>query len=374
MIEIRTVESAQDRELFLSLPWRIYQGDPLWVPPLLPQIRSRLDPARGAFFERGEAKLFLAYRGSEIVCRVCAAEDRITNSQHGRADCLFGFFETIDDHVVAEGLLDQAATWGRSKGLVNLIGPYHLDYEDGYGILVGGRDRPPAILCGHTPRYYQLLVEGAGFVKARADALAFHLPIDTESIAFRRLQRFVSYLGRRARFRIRGADLENRQAEVDRVFGLINRALSHLPNFAPWQRSAPESIADDFRKTADPDLILFAEVDDQVVGWFLGIPSVNEALIHANGLRYPWDSLRTWWHMRQRPQSLAIKSALVLHEHWDDGVPVMPFAEMYERAAAEGYRWSDLSLTPADNPTTRLVAPRMGAKIYKRYRVYEKGL
>ena len=45
-------------------------------------------------------------------------------------------------------------------------------------------------------------------------------------------------------------------------------------------------------------------------------------------------------------------------------------AAMARRAWAKGYRWSDLSLTSEDNPNTPLLAEHMGAKLYKRYRVY----
>jgi len=38
------------------------------------------------------------------------------------------------------------------------------------------------------------------------------------------------------------------------------------------------------------------------------------------------------------------------------------------------YRWADMSLTSEDNTDTWPLAHRMGAKIYKRYRFYEKPL
>jgi hypothetical protein len=46
------------------------------------------------------------------------------------------------------------------------------------------------------------------------------------------------------------------------------------------------------------------------------------------------------------------------------------FSEMARRAWAKGYRWADLSLTSEDNPNTPLLAEHLGAKLYKRYRVY----
>ena len=119
---------------------------------------------------------------------------------------------------------------------------------------------------------------------------------------------------------------------------------------------------------------MFADVEGETVGWFPGIPNMNETLIHVNGLRYPWDYLRLIPYLRKHPKCLAIKSVLVLPEYWDTGVAVMLFNEMARRALTKGYTWFDLSLTSADNPYTPTLAVRAGARIYKRYRVYRMKL
>ena len=64
--------------------------------------------------------------------------------------------------VSRAALLRQAAVWAAGRGLLTLGGPFNLDYEDAYGVLVEGRDRPPVMLCGHTPAYYQGFFEGTG--------------------------------------------------------------------------------------------------------------------------------------------------------------------------------------------------------------------
>jgi GNAT superfamily N-acetyltransferase len=64
-----------------------------------------------------------------------------------------------------------------------------------------------------------------------------------------------------------------------------------------------------------------------------------------------------------------VKSVLVLPEYWDTGVAVLLFDEMARRAHAKGYTWLDLSLTSEENPDTPILAGRVGAKEYKRYRV-----
>lgn len=369
--EVRPVQTAREQRIFLHFPWRIYRADPLWVPPLLPERRTRIDPAHGTFFQRGTAELFIAWNGKEPVGTICAAEDRAVNAQRGLHDCMFGFFECVDDYKVACALFSTATSWARDHCLETLYGPFNLDYEDSYGILVEGRDRPPALLCGHTPPYYQGFVERYGFHPARGDNLAFAIGLDRDTPEWRRVARLAERL-RRREITIRGARLDHWEEEVDNVLDLLNRATAHLPDFIPWQRAALEDMLASFRSIADPELILFAEVGGNPVGWFPALPNLNEAFQHVDGLRYPWDYAKLAWYLRRRPKCLTIKSVLVLPEYWNLGVGVLLMDEMSRRLQGKGYEWADLSLTSDDNPATPGLAERMGACIYKRYRVYRK--
>jgi GNAT superfamily N-acetyltransferase len=121
---------------------------------------------------------------------------------------------------------------------------------------------------------------------------------------------------------------------------------------------------------ADPELILFAEDGERTVGWLPGLPNLNEAFIHANGLQMPWDYLKLLWYMRRRTQCLTVKSVLVLPKYWGRGAAILLFDEMVRRARARDYRWIDASLTSDDNPRTPALAERFGAKLYKCIRTY----
>ena len=48
-VEIVRVTSRRDIHRFVLLPWRIYRGDPNWVPPLIGDTKAMLDPARHPF-------------------------------------------------------------------------------------------------------------------------------------------------------------------------------------------------------------------------------------------------------------------------------------------------------------------------------------
>jgi GNAT superfamily N-acetyltransferase len=369
-IEILPARSTRDRRLFLTFPWQIYRNDPLWVPPLLPERARTIDPGRGSFFKRGIAEFFIAWRNGKPVGTICTANDKATNTGRGLHDCIVGFFECIEEFGVADAMFEHAVRWAGIHQLNSLYGPFNLDYEDSYGVLIEGRNRPPALLCGHTPDYYQEYFEKFGFKPARGDNLAFEITPDLNSPASQRIARLAERLRKRGHIHIRQADLSHWEDEINRVLFLLNTATAHLPDYIPWQREALQSMLEPLKKIVDPELILFAETGERTIGWFPGVPDINEILIHANGLRYPWDYARLWWSARHQPKTLAIKSVLVLPEFWDTGVAVLLFDEMVRRVIAKGYRRVDLSLTSDDNPDTPILAARAGAKLYKRYRIY----
>lgn len=369
-ITVRPVRSASDKRVFLTFPWRIYRHDPLWVPPLLPDWAERIDPKRGVFFKRGDAEFFIAWRDEQPVGTICAAEDREENDVRHARECVFGFFNFIEDYAVMETLLARAREWAQGRGLDALTGPFNLDYEDSYGILIEGRDRPPALMCGHTPPYYQGFVERYGFEPARGDNIAFALDITTETPQLQALTRLAERVRARKGYVVRSADLSQWEAELERIYVLLNTALTHLPDYRTWPRDVVFNTLAPFRKIADPELILFAEDGDRTIGWLPGLPDLNEAFIHANGLRLPWDYLKLWWYMRRPKRCLTLKSALLLPEYWGSGAAALLLDEISRRARARGYRWIDASLTSTDNPTTPALGARFGAKIYKRYRVY----
>ena len=81
-VEVSLVASRADRDAFIKFPWRIYQDDPAWVPPLLLERKEFLDRKEHPFFEHGDAALFLARSRGEIVGRIMASDDPNYNAFH----------------------------------------------------------------------------------------------------------------------------------------------------------------------------------------------------------------------------------------------------------------------------------------------------
>ncbi len=369
---IRTVSGRRDRKRFAGFPWSVYKDDPLWVPPFFPDRMKAINPQKGVFFKRGEAEFFMAFRSGRLCGTICAAEDKKTNADRGKRECIFGFFECVDDLSIARALFDAASAWARKRGLQRLVGPYNLDYEDAYGILIRGRDRPPVIFCGHSPTYYRRLAEEYGFVPERPANLAFAFEFDSEHPELARLDRLAALARKRGGISVRGARFDRLDEEIDNILHLLNATLGPNPDSIPWYREPLKEMLEPLVRIADPELILFAERGDKVIGWFPGIPNFNEVLSRIDGLRSPVDYLKLPFAGRTKPRCLSVKSVLVLPQYQKSGAGALLFFEMYRRAKEKGYRWIDLSLTSEDNPETPVLAGRFGAYEYKRYQVYKK--
>jgi GNAT superfamily N-acetyltransferase len=345
----------------------------MWVPPLLPERRKRIDAARGPWFRHGDAEFFLAWRGREPVGTICAAEDRERNAFRREREGIFGFFECIDDYSVAAALFEAAAAWVQARGLNSLLGPFHLDYEDSYGIVLEGHDTPQVLLCGQTPSYYRDFVERYGFVSGRAgDNIAYRINLvgPDDDPRLQRLARIAHVVGRRGHVSARPARIADWDSEIDHALRVLNKGLAVLSDYAPWDHDTFAAHAESLRAIMDPDLVIFGLVDGEPVGWALGLPNLNEAVQKADGLRHPWDYGRLWWYARQRPECVSFKSIAVDPDYWSRGVDAAMVYALVQAARAKGYCWMDLSLTSTDNPMTTLLAGRMGAELYRRYRVY----
>jgi GNAT superfamily N-acetyltransferase len=373
-IQVLPVRTAHERRRFLTFPWRVYRDDPLWVPPLLPERAKTIDPQHGLFFKDSYAELFIAWQNGRPAGTIACAEDRNTTRARGFGECMIGFFECMDDYSVAEALFNRATEWANDHHLVDLYGTYNLDREDSRGILIEGRDRPPTSYCGHNPPYYQVFFEKFGFQKMGEDGLAYAVDLQLDTPEIQHLLRLAEKIRQRKKITVRGGNLKDIDREIDNIMDLQNRGLAHFADFTPYTRNDIKAMILPMVDIVDPELVLFAEVDGKAVGWFPGVPNMNEVLIHLNGLRNPWDYLRLLKYARLKPKCLAIKSVAVVPEYWDMGVGVLLFDEMARRASAKGYQWADLSITGEENTDTFPLAHRMGARIYKRYRFYQKKL
>jgi hypothetical protein len=375
-VEVRPATSRADRERFLRLPWRLYKDDPAWVPNLLFLQRDLLSEKKNPFFDHGEAQLFLAWREGEVVGRISAQIDRRHNEQHGERTGFFGFFESVDDTSVAKALLDAAQAWLQQRGMVASRGPFGFCIDQEVGVLVEGFEHPPMIDMTHALPYYGSLIEAAGYAK-EIDLLAYRWEIQEPPERMREaIERTRAVPG----LRVRKINMRHLHRDVDILLDIYMDAWQENWGFVPVTKRAARKIAGDLRLIADPDIVLIAEVDGEPAGMVVGIPNLYEAIHDFKGFLDPWKALKLLWRLKLRGTETGRVLLFGVKQKFQRsrelyGLPFVLLDELYKAASRKGrYKWCEESWILETNTRMNALMPYYGARVYKRYRIYEKAL
>ena len=376
-LSLRRVRSKQERHQFLTLPRKIFAGDPAWVPPLLLERQMHLDPKQNPFFDHAEVAYWLAWRGEEPVGRISAQVNR-ASLEHRKDDTgQFGFLDAADDAEVFAGLLGEAESWLAGKGLKRVTGPFSLSINDESGLLVEGFETPPYFMMGHARPYYGGHVEAAGYRKA-VDLLAYLIdesepPVGAHTASLiKRLQRDPSVTFRNLR---KGSIVEDVRAILD----IFNDAWSNNWGYVPFSEGEVLQLAKDLKLLIRPEYLSLIEIDGEAVAFGLILPNVNEAIADLNGRLLPFGWAKLLWRLKVRGLHSARMPLMGIKKRFHSsalgGALAYAVIDRLEAAARDrGFRTMELSWVLEENTATRHIIEAAGARVHKVYRVYEKDL
>jgi hypothetical protein len=356
---------------FLRLPWRIYQEDPHWVPPILSQQRRFLDPRHGPFFEIGEARYFLASRNGRPIGRLSAHINRLHDTYHGPETGFFGFFESIPDQDVAAALFEAAAAWLRQHGKTRLIGPLNFCIYDEMGLLVEGFDSMPAIFQTHNPPYYQELLASLGFVKAM-DWHAYK--ITNRDVDLEAMQRRLADI-------LDGQDIEvvsYNPKEVDRradeVFQLFNVAWEPIWGHVPLTRRQFDEMLEMIKPCLRPEMAHILLDHNRVAGFGIGLPDLNPLIRKLNGRLTLWGKLRLLYWAKYRPVHKVRAMVVGISQPYQRrrlhlALILRSYIYLVKHTPCQ---MADFSLIPENLTPWIKVIQAIGGQRYKVFRVFEK--
>jgi len=367
-VRITKVASRRDRERFVKFPWEIYRDHPNWVPPLIMNMKEKLDSRRHPFFEHADADLFLAEKDGRTTGRIAAILDRGHNEYHQEKIAFFGLYESTNDLETAAALLATAAAWGKERGMETLRGPVNLSMNDECAFLLEGFDAPPVFMMPYNPPYYLELMNRCGLVKAK-DLYASIVRREDEPEPKVRL--LVDKIQREMKLTIRRADRSRMLDETRAIAAIYNDGWSHNWGFVPWTEAEMLHMVKQLVRFADLDIVLFAEHEGRPVGFAFALPNYNEVLAKMNGRIFPWG----WWHFLRGRRRIRSARALVfgvLQSYFHTGVSYLLYSEFHRILVAKGYQWAEVSWLLEDNEAINRFNAAIGAKIYKKYRIFER--
>jgi GNAT superfamily N-acetyltransferase len=366
---IEEVRSKRDLDSFVKLPWKIYKGDPNWVPPLIGDLKKFLSRDHNPFFLHSDAAYFLARKNGEAVGRIAAIENKNHNVFAGETTAFFGFFESVDDPLVASALLERVAEWARARGLDRLRGPACFSTNDECAMLIDGFDGRPSVMMPYNPPYYPLLMEKAGFMKVK-DLVAYHLNADTVPS---RMIRLGEEIGKRESVTVRPIDMRHYREDVDRFREVYNNAWERNWGFVPMTDEEIDHMAKTLKPAVDPQLVLYMEKDGKTIGFALALPDVNQAVQHANGRLFPLGLIKILYHARKIRKVRVLVLGL-LKEYRGRGLDVLLYVQLYRNGLRRNYNEGEFSWILEDNVAIRRPLEKLGARVYRTYRFYERSI
>jgi hypothetical protein len=378
-VEIRPVRGWRDAERFLRVPLRIYQGDPNYVPLMFFYGRQLLSRRKNAFFDHGEAELWIAWRDGEPVGRISAQINRLHLDIYNDATGHFGFFEAIDDQAVFAALLRTAEEWLRARGMTRVVGPYSFSINEEIGVLVEGFGDPPMIGMSHSPRYFAERLERAGYRKAK-DVFAFLL--EGEALKGGKLGEMRKLLDRPqddARLAVREMNMRRFAGEMREGIDIYNDAWNDNWGFVPVTSREIESMVRSVRAMVRPEVALFGELDGRRVAMLMAVPNLNEIVRDVRGRLFPLGLYRlARAYLTKQCGSARVGLMGVRREFRDSRIGLTLIARMIARFAEVAARRDltrvELSWVLEDNRASIGICQLVGARRYKTYRIFQKAL
>ena len=370
VFSVKKVKTPAEKQLFIRMPWKVYDKSSLWVPPLISERIKFLNPAVNPFFKKCEVDLFLVISESkEVVGRIALIINHVHNKKFSEKIGFFGMFETIDNREVSGSLFNMSTVWCREKNLNKLVGPISLSTNHECGLLVDGFDSPPVIGIPYNPPYYSDIFDDLKFNKAK-DLVSLRLDI-TQVPEY--LELAMSRLNRKQRFSVRPIRLNRCDEEIDLIWDIYNDAWIDNWGFVPMSKEEFRYAACEMKRFIEPEYCFISEVGGEPAGFSITLPDINEILKTINGRLFPLGWANFLWNKNNikvyRVIALGVKK-----KYRRLGIDAALYYETYNRFLKNKIKWCDISWVLEDNKS--MIAPmlRLGGIIYKRHRIYEKYL
>ena len=373
MISIEQVDLKSRTQVnsFVQFHYDLYKDCPQWVPPFFADIRAMLNPEKHPFYEHSDAEFFLAKRDGKIVGRIAVIENKPFNQFHNSKKAQFYLFDVVDDEEVNTALCDRALEWTKNRDLNELVGPKGFGALDGYGILYEGYEhRQMMNMMNYNYPYYVTLLEKYGFEKANEfvscyiDPTKFVMPEKAQLIADKVIERGNIYI----------KSFKNKKDLVSwgtRIGHAYNNSFINNWEYYPLTDRELKFVIDNVMVIADPSLMKVIMHKEEVIGFLFVFPDISKAMQRAKGYLNPitiLDLIRE----TKKTNWVSLNGVGVLPEYQGRGGNALMYHEINKTIHNSQFEHAEQTQMADTAVQVRKDMESLGARIYKRHRVYSK--
>jgi hypothetical protein len=368
---VRPVTGWRQLRDFIDLPYRLH-ADTVWIPPVRLERWAYMTRRVNTFFKHGRAEYFLARRGGRVVGRITAQVDDAFNRFHASRWGMFGFLEFEDDVEVLTALLGAAERWLRAAGCDRMVGPMDFTMNDESGVLVEGFDLEPLVKQPWHPPYYQRRCEEAGLDKAM-DLLSWWLETANRSTLDPLLPRLAERAEKRHGITIRKMSRRHLRRELDAFADVYNQAWSKNWGFVPYGKADLDTYALEMQFVYSPGWFMVAEHGGETVGMAITVMDLNQVYKKMGGRLLPWG----WWHLLNRHRivdQLRVGFLGIKPQYQYTGAAAALYVEHFNTSEHSPLKKGEAGWILETNSGMNRGLEAMGARVVKRYRVYQRML
>jgi len=372
-IEIIEVQTRGQLKEFVLFQQRLYADCPTFVPPLISDELASLSRDHNPAYETADATILLAVRGGETAGRIAGIISHTANKKFGTKNARFGWFDCKNDYAVAAALFDAVERWAKSQGMETITGPQGFNQFSKVGMLVEGFEHLPTVATYYNHAYYNDLVTRYGFVKDVDYVEYLILNIANHQLP-PRLEIIAEKVRRRGRYRVlnfpKKRDMLRRANEI---FDLLQDTYAELYGVTPITPSQRKYYVKKFFPFLHESLVKVAVNErNQMVGFFIAMPSLSMALQKARGRLLPFGAVHLWRASRGAGAMLDFCLAGVRKHCRGRGVDLLMAREMFKSISTLGFAQAESNPELESNRAVRAEWKSFDHILHKRRRVYKK--
>ncbi len=368
-MEIIQVNTTQELQEFINLPYRLYKDDPVWVAPLRSEQQAQFVPAKNPMLNHCTYALFLAMQENRCVGRISAFIDHLALDHWQQPIGLFGSFECINNPDIAHALFSTARAWLQEKGMTSMRGPWSFASQE-WGLVVEGFTPSPVILAPYNPPYYNDLLTNFGFIKAK-DLMVYVIDVRDGYAIPPRILELTDKVAKRYNVHTRPVDMHNLESDVMTITRMANESISDNWGFYPVTEDEARTMAHDLKQIIDPKAVIIAETNEgKPIGFAMTLPDINTILKGLNGSLLPLGWLKLLVQL-PRIQQYRMWALGVIPEYQGKAIDTLLYRATYEAIYTDKIRL-EINYVLEDNDRMNNALYKLGVKNLRRYRVYEK--
>lgn len=374
-IQIKPVSTGKEMSTFVRFGNRLYKGNKYYVPSMPMDDLNTLNPKKNGAFDFSEAQCFLAYKDGEVVGRVAAIINNKANESWGVKQVRFGWIDFIDDLEVSAALLDAVETFGRERGMTQIVGPLGFTDFDPEGMLVEGFDRLSTMALIYNYPYYPEHMKKHGYYK-ETGWVEYRITLP-EQMPEKHVK-YAEIIKKRYNLKIRKMTRSQIRKERygHKLFQLINDTYCVLYGYSLLSEKQIDQYVDMYLSIVDTKMLTFVENEHgELVAAGISIPSLSEALQKCNGEIFPFG----WWHLLKamywkKPDTLDLLLIGIRPDYQNKGLNSLVFVDLFDNYKKLGFKYAETNANLETNIKVQAMWDPFEKELHKRRWVFGKEL